>query len=80
MTVKRYAVVESMDGIATVEATFDNRPHAKAAAREFCREVAAYQDAEIENMVVHEDRVTFENHDYEATITEIDAYERGETL
>jgi hypothetical protein len=80
MTETRYAIVESKRGDCTVEATFDNYPQAHAAAREFAKEVASHNDAELDDVVVGDYHVTFENHDYEATLTEIDAYERGETL
>lgn len=80
MTQPRYAVIEKQGNMLGVEATFPNKPFAKAAAREFCKEMAERGSAQLDNMVVEEDRVTFEEHDYVAKITEVKAYSEGETL
>jgi uncharacterized protein YfcZ (UPF0381/DUF406 family) len=76
----RYAVVESKDDITTVEATFDNREQAKEAALEFCKQTARSTSAKLDNIVEHERRVTFEDSDYRARVTPVDAYDKSETL
>lgn len=80
MTQARYAVIELQGDITAVEATFDNRPHPKVAARKFCQEVAAYQDAELRKWLSMRTGSYSNIIDTLQKITEVKAYDEGQTL